>query len=145
MATPTLRRLLGYSAELAALQAHAARLEKLQSLYASLIPAHLADASRVANYKLEVLIVHAANAPVAAKLKHLTPRLKSEFLRQGIPLSDIQIRVSPIRPKAPAWQSDRDARLSKTAQASVKTLEASLDETSPLKDALRRFIDRTRS
>ena len=79
--TPTLERFLGRAPELAALSAHAARLARLQEIYARYVPAHLLEGSSVANLKLETLVIHAANAAVATKLKQLVPRLRAEFLR----------------------------------------------------------------
>lgn len=142
-ATPSLDRFLGQSPELAALGAHAARLERLQVLYAASIPAYLAEGSSVANLKLETLVIHASNAAIATKLKQLVPRLKAEFGRNGFPLSDIQIRVRPLRPEPPPWKADREAHVSDEARHLLEDLGERLPRESPLAMALRRFVKTT--
>ena len=141
--TPTLDRFLGLSPELAALSVHAARLARLQDIYTRCVPPHLLESSNVANLKLETLIVHAANAAVATKLKQLVPRLRAEFLRAGFELTDIQCKVQPLRPEPAPWKSDRDAHVSDGAKRMLADFGDSLEADSPLRAALKRFVDHT--
>ena len=48
------------------LVAHASLLFKLAQIYQSIAPVHLRQASRLANYKSGIVVVHAASGAVAA-------------------------------------------------------------------------------
>jgi hypothetical protein len=138
---PTLNRVLGTAPELAALADHAARLSHLQEIYARTVPDYLAGTSRVANLKLETLIIHADNAAVATKLKQIEPRLRTEFAKTGWPINALQFKVLPPRPKAPSPVFDRDAHLSDDARHSLSSLFDTLEPDSPVRAALRRLLD----
>ncbi len=138
--TPSLQRVLGAAPELAALADHAARLSRLQEVYARTVPDYLCGVSRVANLKLETLIIHADNAAVAAKLKQMEPRLRAEFARAGSPVAALQFKVLPPRPTPPRPVSDRDAHLSDPARNALTDMAASLPADSPVRAALERLL-----
>ena len=139
--TPSLDRVIGATPELAALADQAARLSRLQEIYARTVPDYLGNASRVANLKLETLVIHADNAAVAAKLKQIEPRLRAEFAKTAWPISGLQFKVLPPRPEAPVPVSDRDAHLSDDARHSLASLSESLEPDSPVRAALKRLLD----
>jgi hypothetical protein len=68
-------RLLDESAELRPLAARLAYIKRLQRRYRNLVPAALADASRVCAVDGTVVVVCADSGPVAAALRHVAPRL----------------------------------------------------------------------
>lgn len=139
--TPSLNRVLGATPELAALADQAARLSRLQEIYARTVPDYLVSTSRVANLKLETLIIHADNAAVATKLKQIEPRLRMEFAKTGWPISALQFKVLPPRPQTRNPVSDRDAHLSEEARHSLSSLLDTLEPDSPVRSALKRLLD----
>lgn len=73
--------------------AHAKLLMKLTHLYQGMAPAHLGQASCVANYKSGIIVIHAASGAVATKLRQMAPTLVNEFLKKGIECNDVQVKV----------------------------------------------------
>lgn len=140
MSYRSLDRLLSLSPELAALSAHAERLMALQRVFAAVVPAYLAEASQVANWRLGTLVIHAANAAVATKLKQLATTLRTAFLRQGMDVVDIQVKVQPIRPHPPQPAPTRQAHVAADARAALTQLGNSLPDDSPLRAALQRLV-----
>ncbi|MBL8493830.1 MAG: DUF721 domain-containing protein [Rhodocyclaceae bacterium] len=123
---------------LAHLQQHASRLLKLQRIYEEIAPAHLAQSSWIANLKVGVLVIHAFNGAVAAKLNQLKPRFVDDFLKRGVDLTGIEVRlqVAGFRPAGPP----REVRpVPDTAKRALANLESNLPEGSPLRDVLARF------
>lgn len=120
---------------LAHLQEHASRLIRLQRAYEEFAPAHLARSSWIANPKAGVIVIHAVNGAVATKLNQLTPRFIDEFLKRGVDLTGIEVRlqVTPL-PTAPAQCVPR--ALSAGARQALARLEDSL----PPGSALRRIV-----
>lgn len=89
----TIGKLLGASDELKALSARARRLGELQMLYSRSAPRELAAASRVKSYRAGTLVVSADNAAVAAKLRHLAPRLLTWIKNTDQEVTGIRIEV----------------------------------------------------
>jgi hypothetical protein len=73
--------------------AHARLLMKLTHLYEGIAPAHLGQASSVANYKSGIIIIHATSGAVAAKLRQMAPRLADEFSKRGVKCTEVQVKV----------------------------------------------------
>lgn len=123
---------------LAHLQEHASRLLRLQHAYDEFAPAHLARSSWIANLKAGVVVIHAANGAVAAKLNQLTPRFVDEFLKRGVDLTGIEVRlqVTPFRP-APSVSQPRP--ITAKARQALARLESNLPADSPLRRILAGF------
>jgi hypothetical protein len=83
--------------ELAALRIHAERLAALQHAFVQAAPRHLAAMSQVANYKLGIVVIVAANGAIATKLRHLAPRLRDEFCRLNTEVTEVCVRVQASR------------------------------------------------
>jgi hypothetical protein len=96
-------RYLKASPDLAAVTQHAERLLELQHFFAAIAPPALAQQCRVANFKQGKLVIHAANALFAAKLRQVIPSLSEEFLNRGWQVTAIQVAVqqSSDEPQAP--------------------------------------------
>src|SRR5271165_2834595 len=86
-------RYLKTSADLAAITEHAERLISLQHLFAAIAPPALAQHCRVANLKQGILVIHAANNLIAAKLRQVLPSLADEFCYRGWKITSIQVAV----------------------------------------------------
>jgi hypothetical protein len=86
-------RYLKASPELAAVTQQAERLLALQQIFEATAPPGLARHCRVANFKQGVLIILAANALLAAKLRQLIPSLTNDFCNRGWQVTAIQVSV----------------------------------------------------
>jgi hypothetical protein len=125
------------------LSAQAARLLKLQRLYERAIPAALSRHGRVANMKSGIIVIHAQNGAVAAKIRQLTPRLAEVFRQEGVDLNEIRVRVQP-NPVAPVLNNSgvRSSIGIETKQG-LTLLAQKLPPDSPLRGALDRFVERS--
>ena len=123
---------------LAHLQEHASRLLRLQRAYEDFAPAHLARSSWIANLKAGVVVIHAVNGAVAAKLSQLTPRFIDEFLNRGVDLTGIEVRlqVTRFRPTAPV---PRPRPVAPAARQALARLESKRPADSPLRRILAGF------
>ena len=75
MATEPLSRLLRNSPDLAPVRDRLEQVKRLQGRYRSVVPVALASSSRVCAVDGTTVVVRADNAPVAAALRALAPRL----------------------------------------------------------------------
>ena len=73
--------------------AHARLLIKLTHLYQKIAPAHLGQASTLANYKSGIIVIHATSGAVAAKLRQLAPTLADGFSKKGVECNGVQVKV----------------------------------------------------
>lgn len=80
---------------MARLALHASRLQKLQKVLEKIAPSLLARSCRVANFKLGVLVIHAENGAVAAKLRQMAPSMSAAFQSEGEQVAEIRIKVHP--------------------------------------------------
>ena len=142
MSSSALHQYIDHSNELMPLAVHAQRLQHLQALYQQVVPSPLNLSSRVANLKLETLIVHADNAAVAAKLKQLEPRLRAEITRHGYPLLAVVFKVQPRRPEPPPPPGVPHEPLSDVTCSALADTAAHLPPDSPVRAALERMLRR---
>ena len=106
MASNRVSRLLGDNPELEPLRQRLSRVSGLQRAYLSFAPERLASSSRVCAIEGSVIVIVAANGPVATVLKQLAPRLleklkNSTKSKQDQELTAIRVEVQADRP-APA-------------------------------------------
>jgi predicted nucleic acid-binding Zn ribbon protein len=64
-----------------------------QVIYQEIDTAHLAQASRVANYKSRVVVIHASSGAVATKLRQMAPTLATELSKRGLECTSVQVKV----------------------------------------------------
>lgn len=144
MATDSIAKLLGDSAELRPLAERLLLIKRLQKRYRTVVPEALASASRVCAIDGTTIVVCAASGPVAAALRHLAPRLL-EALRSSRGNSkhsrdqeltsirvEVQVEVKPPRRPViarPALPRDK-----------LSALAAGLAD-SPLKETLIRIAE----
>ena len=146
MTPEPIARLLDENAELRPLAARLAYIRRLQRRYRSLVPAALADASRVCAVDGTVVVVCAENGPVASALRHLAPRLlegfremarKSSKHSRDQELTSIRVEVQVSQPKARARTIARgEVPAEKLAKVAERMRE------SPLREQLERMSGR---
>ena len=120
--------------------AHAKLLMKLAHLYQGMAPAHLGQASCVANYKSGIVVIHAASGAVATKLRQLAPTLVNEFLKKGIECNDVQVKVQAPEIRSQSRTSTQKP-LSSQASREISDLAGSLPDSS-LRSALETLLRR---
>lgn len=98
MPVQDIRKLLGACRELQALRHTTQRLEALQRAYIHFAPGELASASRVGYYRAATLYVIADNTAVAAKLRHMLPRLLPVVRKLEPQVTGIRIEVQVKKP-----------------------------------------------
>ncbi|MEZ5616117.1 MAG: DUF721 domain-containing protein [Rhodocyclaceae bacterium] len=144
MAARSIDAYLDSAGGLARLSAHAGRLVKLQRVFERIAPSHLAASSRVANFKLGKVVIHADSGAIAAKLRQMLPSLVDEFSFEGAEVTEIQVKVQPggVAPQ------HKKRVVAPTVGSSAKTgltrLAEELPADSPLKEAVERLVKRSR-
>lgn len=119
--------------------ARAARqLEKLQKILATHAPPELTQSLCVKQLREGVLLVSAANAAVATRIKQLSPRLLTAYRRQGTQVTSIRIEVQVDRPPLSRRNIFAKRQLSTESIEKISALADQL-EASPLQEALRRL------
>jgi hypothetical protein len=97
MPAEPLRRLLGRSPELDLVRDRLEQVRQLQERYRSVAPDGLASSSRVSAVEGTAVVIRADNAPVAAALKAMAPRLLAKLLD-----------AAPPREKSPKIKRDQE-------------------------------------
>lgn len=144
MAARSLDAYLNSAGGLARLSAHAGRLVKLQRVFERIAPSYLAASSRVANFKLGKVVIHADSGAVAAKLRQMLPGLLDKFSIEGAEVTEIMVKVQPNHVAAQQNSRVRAPALASSAKADLRRLAGELPADSPLKAALERLVRRSR-
>lgn len=144
MAARSLDAYLNSAGDLSRLSAHAGRLVKLQRVFEEIAPPYLAASSRVANFKLGKIVIHADNGAVASKLKQMLPSLVDEFSLKGAEVTEIQVKVQPGRAAVQQKRKGQAPAIASSAKAGLNRLAGELPADSPLKEALERLVRRSR-
>jgi len=125
--------------ELEATLVRVKRLAALQRVYASAVPADLADRSRVVLDRPGAVVVVADTSAIAHKLRQLTPRIVQEIVKFAPEVTSIQVEVQVT------LRSDLHARtrpaIGPRGLASLRELCEVLPE-SPLREALAGMVAR---
>ncbi len=120
--------------------AHARLLIKLANLYQKIAPAHLSQASTLANYKSGIIVIHATSGAVAAKLRQMAPSLADGFSKKGIECNGVQVKVQAPEINTQSMTSTQKPLSMKTEQ-SLCELRDHLPQ-SPLRSALENLLAR---
>ena len=120
--------------------AHARLLIKLANLYQKIAPAHLSQASTLANYKSGIIVIHATTGAVAAKLRQLAPSLSDGFSKRGIECNSVQVKVQAPEINTQSMTSTQKPLSIKTEQGLCE-LRDQLPQ-SPLRSALEKLLAR---
>ena len=121
--------------------AHARLLLRLANLYQEIAPAHLRQASTIANYKSGIIVIHATNGAIAAKLRQLATTLADGFSKQGVECSGVQVKVQASEIPTQS-RSSMPKPLSAQTSRSLEELRDSLPE-SDLRHAVETLIKRS--
>jgi hypothetical protein len=121
------------------LMAHLRMLSGLQRAYSQIVPDHLGQASQVVNCKQGVVVIHADNGAVAAKLRQMATRLAGEFVKRGVECSGVQIRVQATAP-APQAAPIPVRPISEATQKTLREAAANLPDPA-LRAALERLLE----
>lgn len=118
--------------------AHARLLIKLARHYQAIAPAHLGQASSVANFKSGIVVLHASNGAVAAKLRQMAPSLAGEFSKRGVECNGVQVKVQAIETHG----ESREAQQKPLSRHTGKTLEELGNSlpASPLRSAIESLL-----
>lgn len=126
------------------LKAHATRLGRLQRHVADALPPYLAGLCHVANLKDDVLIIHANNGAIAAKLRQAAPRLLNALAAQGVVLSSIKV-ATRLPDSLPPTREPVIRHVSHDTCDTLNALAEHLPEDDPLRKALERFVQHSRT
>ncbi|MFP3551546.1 DciA family protein [Paraburkholderia sp. SIMBA_049] len=125
----------------AALRAGVEQVAALERDLAELLPDYLATSVEPGFIKDGVLALFAAHNALAARLRHMEPRLLSDLQQRGWPVNALKIRVRPQSVKEPPRV--KQARMSRAGADALHELSETL-EPSPLREALARMAARHR-
>ncbi len=147
MATEPLARLLRDNPDLAPIRDRLDQVRRLQGLYRSVVPVELASSSRVCAVDGTTVVIRANNAPVAAALRSLAPRLLAGLNASARPeknplknkrdqeLTSLRVEVQVDAPAPPRRVRRREELpVDRLAELAAKLAD------SPLKDALERIV-----
>ena len=121
--------------------AHARLLLRLANLYQEIAPAHLRQASTIANYKSGIIVIHATSGAVAAKLRQLAPSLADGFSKRGVECNGLQVKVQAHKSETQSRTSTQKPLSTQTSQE-LTQLRNALPEGS-LRDALETLLERS--
>ncbi|MGF6263784.1 hypothetical protein OKW49_004712 [Paraburkholderia youngii] len=136
-----LAEVLGRTDAYAALRAGVEQIAALEKDLRELLPDYLATSVEPGFIKEGVLALFAAHNALAARLRHLEPRLLVDLQQRGWPVQSLKIRVRPQPLKEPP--PVKQARMTPAGAAALQALSESL-EPSPLQEALARMAARHR-
>ncbi|MDH6150079.1 MULTISPECIES: DciA family protein [Paraburkholderia] len=136
-----LAEVLGRTDAFAALRAGVEQIAALEKDLRELLPDYLATSVEPGFIKEGVLALFAAHNALAARLRHLEPRLLADLQQRGWPVQALRIRVRPQALKEPP--PVKQARMTPAGAAALQALSESL-EPSPLQEALARMAARHR-
>ena len=121
--------------------AHAKLLLRLTHLYPEIAPAHLRQASTIANYKSGIIVIHATNGAVATKLRQLATTLADGFSKRGVECSGVQVKVQATEIATQSMSSTQKPLSGQTSR-SLEELCNSLPD-SDLRHAVETLIKRS--
>lgn len=121
-----------------ALMPQAMRLIELRHVLLKVLPETLAGTATVANYRQGKIIIFAANAAAAAKLKLLAPTLLQRFAKRGFQVTALKIEVQPG--EKPPNPYPKKAVLSDAALRALDNLTSQLTD-SQLKTTIAALAD----
>ncbi|WP_321916776.1 MULTISPECIES: DciA family protein [unclassified Paraburkholderia] len=123
----------------APLRAGVEQIAAIQRDLNALLPDYLAASVEPGFIKDGTLALFTAHNALAARLRHLEPRLVADLQARGWALNTVRIRVRPQAVKDPA--PPKQARMSPAGAAALQALSETL-EASPLQAALAKMAAR---
>jgi hypothetical protein len=116
------------------------QLAALQRVYVASVPRELAGRSRVAYEREGTVVVTADNGAIAAKLRHLAPRIVLEIVKSVPEVTAIRVEVQVTQPQE--VRREPPAEIGPKGLTHLRALRDSLP-ASPLQAALQRLVSRS--
>ncbi len=138
----SLTDVLGRTDAFLALRAGVEQVTRLQRDLSELLPDYLAANIEPGFIKDGVLALFAGHNALAARLRHVEPRLLADLQQRGWPVESLKVRVRPQSMKETA--APKQARMSAAGANALQTLADTL-EPSPLQEALAKMAARHQS
>jgi len=140
MASRSLQDHLNADIGVARFAAHAQRLLRFQRLCQAALPHSLRPYVSVANLRLGKLVIYTSNSAVAAKTRQFASRLTDALSKEGIELTEIEVKVqagilSPIKALG-----ERPLPPGEKPRQALTDLASKLPDGSPLKGALQGLL-----
>lgn len=135
----SISELLGRADALRALRAGVDQMTAMQRDLSALLPDYLASSVEPGFIKDGVLSLFAGHNALAARLRHIEPRLLADLQQRGWAVNSLRIRVRPQAMKEAA--PPKQARMSPAGADALKELADTL-EPSPLREALAKMAAR---
>jgi hypothetical protein len=139
---PKIGRILSADGDLQPLLAKTRDLRALAGLVRDFLPPDLARQGRVVNFREAELVLVAANAAAAAKLRLLAPALSRFLTERRWQVNRVSVRVQPNASPERDAAAHQNVRLSATTLQSLKSLRQRLAPDSPAREALDQLIRR---
>jgi len=136
-------RILSVDGELQPLVAKTRDLRALRGLVNGFLPPDLARLTRVANFRDGELVLLAANAAAAAKLRLLAVPLSAYLSERRLQVNSVSLRVQPNGPRKPSLAVQKSVQLSTLTVERLRGLYERM-RPSPAREALGRMLDRSR-
>jgi hypothetical protein len=130
---------LGRTDAFAALRAGVEQIAALERDLAQLLPEYLAASVEPGFVKEGALTLFAAHSALAARLRHLEPRLVADLQQRGWNVRMLAVKVRPRVAAAPP--RPKEARMTPVGAAALRSLSDALPP-SPLKAALAQMAAR---
>jgi hypothetical protein len=140
---PKIDRILSADTELQPLISKTRDLRALRGLVEGFLPADLARQVRVANFRDGELVLLAANAAAAAKLRLLANPLINYLSERRWQVNSVSLRVQPNASQGESAAVQKSVHLSTHTIDSLRALYGRM-RPSPAREALGRLIERTR-
>ena len=137
-ATPIVEALASSDA-FTSLREGVARLQALEGDLGDCLPDYLRSNVAAAGTSDGVLTLLTPHNALAARLRHLEPKVVNALRERGWAVDALKIRIRPLAPTAAA--QPKSARLSQTGLSCLQALRDTL-EPSPLRDAIERMVGR---
>jgi hypothetical protein len=136
-------RVLSADAELQPLVSKTRDLRALRGLVDGFLPPDLARLTRVANFRDGELVLLAANAAAAAKLRLLAAPLSAYLSERRLQVNSVSLRVQPNGPRKAPQAVQKSVQLSTLTLERLRGLHKRM-RPSPAREALGRLLDRSR-
>jgi hypothetical protein len=143
MRLPKIDRILSADTQLQPLISKARDLHALRGLVNGFLPPDLARQARVANFRDGELVLLAANASAAAKLRLLAEPLSAYLSERRWQVNSVALRVQPNEGNGVALKTQKSVQLSTLTVERLQGLYERL-QPSPARDALGRMLSRSK-
>ena len=140
---PNIGRVLSADGELQPVLSKARDIRALCGLLDAFFPPELARQARVANFREGEVVLAAANAATAAKLRLLAPSLCRFLANQRWQVNSVSVRVQPTnsRGEIPSERVEKTAQFSTSGLGALRALHDSMKD-SPAREALHKLLAR---